>query len=182
MAARSGLRRYPRHLLESLSGRNSRCESSLGCACGASLCQFGSGGLEAVWLGHATMLLSVRSPSGRAVTVLTDPVFSDRIGVKVGQVTFGLRRLVRPALDVHQLPPIDLVLLSHAHFDHLDRPSLRRLAAGPARGATVITAEHGQTRALRVPTGDRTAVESHHRVPGLRLDALRPALGRAGGV
>ncbi|MBX3402004.1 MAG: MBL fold metallo-hydrolase [Phycisphaeraceae bacterium] len=175
MAARSGLRRYPRHLLESLS-RGSPGRVVPASVCETNLCQFGSGGIGAVWLGHATMLLSVRSPNGRAVTVLTDPVFSDRIGLKVGQVTFGLRRLIAPALEVHQLPPIDLVLLSHAHFDHLDRPSLRRLAAGPARGATVITAE--RTGKL-VPSGFRRVIELpwNHTIEcaGLRLDALRPA-------
>ncbi len=175
LAARSGLRRYPRHLLESLT-RTGAAHAETPCGCGTDLCQFGSGGIDAVWLGHATMLLSLRPPGGRTLTVLTDPVFSDRIGVKVGRVTFGLRRLIAPALDVHQLPRIDLVLLSHAHFDHLDRPSLRRLAAGPARGATVITAE--RTSRL-VPAGFRRVVElpwnRSVEFAGLRFDAVRPA-------
>jgi len=71
------------------------------------------------------------------MTILTDPVFSARVGVSVGPVTVGLRRIVAPALTFADLPPIDLILLSHAHFDHFDRPSLRRLAN---RATTVITA------------------------------------------
>ncbi len=78
--------------------------------------------LAAAWLGHATVLLRL---GGK--TVLTDPVLSRRVGLGLGLLTGGPRRLVAPALTVRQLPPIDLILLSHAHFDHLDRPTLVRL-------------------------------------------------------
>ncbi len=78
--------------------------------------------LAAAWIGHATLLLRI---GGR--TVLTDPVFSSRVGLDLGLITGGPRRLVRPALQLHELPPIDLVLVTHAHFDHLDRPTLARL-------------------------------------------------------
>lgn len=113
--------------------------------------------LGAMWIGHATMLLRVGG-----LNILTDPVLGERIGVNIGprqlgltpralrsvglaglgerSITFGLSRLVDPAIGIDDLPPIDLILLSHAHFDHLDRPSLAALAAGPARHATVITA------------------------------------------
>ena len=129
-----------------------------------------------MWVGHATVLISMQATDGRRVSLLTDPVMSDRIGVTVGQRTFGLRRLSNPALCEADLPPIDVVLLSHAHFDHLDRPTLRRLAAGPAKNATVITA--GRTSRL-VPSGFRSVVElpwSHTLEIGpLRIDSLRPA-------
>src|SRR6185312_14732720 len=45
----------------------------------------------------------------------------------LGLITCGPRRFVAPALSVRQLPKIDLILISHAHFDHLDRPTLTRL-------------------------------------------------------
>src|ERR1035438_9924999 len=80
------------------------------------------GGLHAAWLGHTTVLLKIDG-----VTVLTDPVFSTRAGISLGPVTLGLKRLVAPALSLKELPPIDLILLSHAHMDHFDLPSLRRL-------------------------------------------------------
>jgi L-ascorbate metabolism protein UlaG (beta-lactamase superfamily) len=79
-------------------------------------------GLHAAWLGHTTVLLKIDG-----TTIITDPVFSARVGIGIGPVTVGLKRLVAPALDAFELPHIDLVLLSHAHMDHLDKPSLRRL-------------------------------------------------------
>ena len=89
-------------------------------------------GLYAAWLGHATVLLKIDG-----TTILTDPVFSDRVGLNFGPLTLGLKRLVAPALKVRQLPKIDVVLLSHAHMDHFDLPSLRALES---RGTRVVTA------------------------------------------
>jgi L-ascorbate metabolism protein UlaG (beta-lactamase superfamily) len=79
--------------------------------------------LAAAWIGHATILLRVGG-----MNIITDPVFSNRVGVGLGVVTGGPTRLLAPALNLHELPPIDLILISHAHFDHLDRPTLRRLS------------------------------------------------------
>lgn len=71
------------------------------------------------------------------VTILTDPVFSQRVGIRVGPATLGIRRLVEPALAIRELPRIDVILLSHAHMDHFDIPSLRLLESS---GAAVVTA------------------------------------------
>ena len=79
-------------------------------------------GLFAAWLGHATVLLKIDG-----YTVLTDPVFSTRAGLNVGPLTLGIKRLVEPALPLENLPEVDLILLSHAHMDHFDLPSLRGL-------------------------------------------------------
>ncbi len=89
--------------------------------------------LAAAWLGHATVLLRM---SGQ--TILTDPVLSSRVGIGLGLVTAGPQRLISPALTVRQLPKIDLILISHAHFDHLDRPTLVRLP----KHIPVVTAGH----------------------------------------
>jgi L-ascorbate metabolism protein UlaG (beta-lactamase superfamily) len=78
--------------------------------------------LSGVWIGHATVLLRI---GGK--TILTDPVFSNRIGLGLMLGTLGPRRKVAPAIPLKKLPPLDLILLSHAHFDHLDRPSLAKL-------------------------------------------------------
>ena len=91
-------------------------------------------GLHAAWLGHTTVLLQADG-----ITILTDPVFSDRVGLHLGPLTVGLKRLVKPAVTPRQLPHIDLILLSHAHMDHFDIPSLRKLEH---RGTHVITAAH----------------------------------------
>jgi L-ascorbate metabolism protein UlaG (beta-lactamase superfamily) len=89
-------------------------------------------GLQAAWLGHSTVLLKIDG-----FTILTDPVFSCRVGLNFGPMTVGLKRLVAPALAVRELPRVDMVLLSHAHFDHFDMPTLRGLEN---RGTTVVTA------------------------------------------
>jgi L-ascorbate metabolism protein UlaG (beta-lactamase superfamily) len=68
--------------------------------------------LAVLWVGHATVLIQIADRF-----VLTDPVFTDT----VGQVS---KRLVEPGILVESLPPIDLVLVSHMHFDHLSLGSL----------------------------------------------------------
>lgn len=78
--------------------------------------------LAAVWIGHATVLLRMGQQ-----TILTDPVFANRIGLGLGLMTGGPVRHIAPALELGELPPLDLILVSHAHFDHLDRPTLDRL-------------------------------------------------------
>jgi L-ascorbate metabolism protein UlaG (beta-lactamase superfamily) len=88
--------------------------------------------MEAKWLGHSTVLLRIGE-----TTILTDPVFSTRIGVSIGPLTIGMKRLTPPALESWEIPRPDLILLSHAHFDHFDLPSLETLAN---KSTTVITA------------------------------------------
>jgi L-ascorbate metabolism protein UlaG (beta-lactamase superfamily) len=79
-------------------------------------------GLHAAWLGHSTVLLMLDG-----FTILTDPVFSARVGLSFGPLTIGVKRLVDIAAPMVELPPIDLILLSHAHMDHFDLPTLRQL-------------------------------------------------------
>ncbi|MGH7935742.1 MAG: MBL fold metallo-hydrolase [Chthoniobacterales bacterium] len=87
--------------------------------------------LTAAWLGHSTVLLNFFG-----VTILTDPVLFPRIGVRLPFFTIGPKRLTNPALTVRELPPVDLVLLSHAHFDHIDTRTLHRFG----KRTQVITA------------------------------------------
>lgn len=79
------------------------------------------------WLGHATVLINFYG-----VRIITDPTLFRRIGVDLGVGTLGPLRLVDCALTVAELPEIDLVLVSHAHFDHLDTASLDALRGTPA--------------------------------------------------
>jgi len=72
--------------------------------------------VTAAWLGHSTVLINFFG-----VKILTDPVLFPRIGVRVPFLfTIGPKRLTAPALRIDELPKIDVILLSHAHFDHLD--------------------------------------------------------------
>jgi len=82
------------------------------------------------WIGHATVLINFYG-----IRILTDPTLGDRCGVALGLGTAGPKRYVAPALRLKELPPIDLVLLSHAHMDHLDLASL-----SPFLGKTSIVA------------------------------------------
>ncbi|SRR5579883_1230013 len=91
-----------------------------------------SRGLYAAWIGHSTVLLQIDG-----YTILTDPIFSLKAGIHLGPMALGVRRLVRPAVSLKDLPHIDLILLSHAHMDHFDLPTLRRLCHA---GTEVITA------------------------------------------
>jgi L-ascorbate metabolism protein UlaG (beta-lactamase superfamily) len=77
-------------------------------------------GLRVTWLGHSTTLVEIDG-----VRVLTDPVW----GPRVSPVSFaGPRRFHAPPVAIEQLPPLDAVLVSHDHFDHLDYPTIRALA------------------------------------------------------
>lgn len=98
-------------------------------------------GLQAAWLGHSTVLLKIDG-----FTILTDPVFSLRVGLNIGPLTLGIKRLAEVALQPRDLPPIDLVLLSHAHMDHFDLPSLR----GLENESTSVVTAHRTADLLRV--------------------------------
>jgi L-ascorbate metabolism protein UlaG (beta-lactamase superfamily) len=82
--------------------------------------------LNVAYLGHASVLIGFRG-----TTILTDPAFFPRIGLSLGPVTIGPKRLVEAALAPGELPRLDAVLLSHAHMDSLDRPSLRSVRTAP---------------------------------------------------
>jgi N-acyl-phosphatidylethanolamine-hydrolysing phospholipase D len=74
---------------------------------------------SATWIGHATVLVQ-----SAGLNILTDPVFSER----ASPVTFlGPRRAQPPGIALADLPPIDVVLVSHNHYDHLDRLSAVQL-------------------------------------------------------
>lgn len=70
------------------------------------------------WLGHAAFLMRMQG-----ATLLTDPYLSERAGFLV----FGPKRFVPAALSVAQLPPIDLLLISHNHYDHLDAATVEAM-------------------------------------------------------
>lgn len=77
-------------------------------------------GLRVTWLGHSTLLVEIDG-----VRVLTDPVW----GQRVSPLAFaGPKRFHPPPAPLASLPPLDAVIISHDHYDHLDRPTIRALA------------------------------------------------------
>jgi N-acyl-phosphatidylethanolamine-hydrolysing phospholipase D len=90
----------------------------------------GDSGFSATWIGHSTVLLQFGG-----VNILTDPVFSQRA---FPVQWMGPRRVMDPALSVDSLPPLDVVLLSHSHYDHLDRPAVKRIAKKQPRTTWIV--------------------------------------------
>ena len=70
------------------------------------------------WIGHATLLIQTQG-----LNILTDPVYAER----AGPFGFGPQRVTRPGVAFDDLPPIDVVLVSHNHYDHMDLSALQRI-------------------------------------------------------
>jgi L-ascorbate metabolism protein UlaG (beta-lactamase superfamily) len=128
--------------------------------------------LAVLWVGQSTMLVQL----GRH-RVLTDPVFSEIIAGVV-------RRQYEPGLRAEEVPSLDATVISHLHFDHLDRPSLRAL---DRKTPTVLLpiggrawAPHGHPRRTEISAWQRweshglviTAVPAVHQSDRFGLDAL----------
>lgn len=130
--------------------------------------QWGEAPIAACWIGQATTLLRIAG-----TTILTDPHFRERSGFKVGSRMIGRARATQLPLHIHELPDVDLILLSHAHFDHWDKVSLRKLANPHT---TVIVPS--RTRRL-VPAGFKRVIEMPNdralKFGQLRVHALQPA-------
>ncbi|MBM3546030.1 MAG: hypothetical protein FJX54_03685 [Alphaproteobacteria bacterium] len=77
-------------------------------------------GLRATWLGHSTVLIEIGG-----LRVLTDPVWGNRASPSR---LIGPKRFQPIPVPLRQMPPIDLVVISHDHYDHLDYPTIRELA------------------------------------------------------
>jgi L-ascorbate metabolism protein UlaG (beta-lactamase superfamily) len=92
-----------------------------------------NGEMGVTFIGHASFFLQVGGEN-----ILVDPNFARWL--------FVLKRLRKPGVKMNDLPPIDLVLITHAHFDHLHRPSLRALVQHTKRwrgsAPTVVVPEH----------------------------------------
>jgi L-ascorbate metabolism protein UlaG (beta-lactamase superfamily) len=136
------------------------------------------------WLGHATVLINFYG-----LRILTDPVLFRRIGVDLGVGSLGPLRLVQCALPGDDLPEIDVVLVSHAHFDHLDTPSLGVVRGKPVAVMAMSTADllprrgysavhelaWGQSQTVTTPHGDLSvrAIEVKHWGARIRRDSWR---------
>ncbi len=123
--------------------------------------------MNAQWLGHSTVLLEIDGQR-----IITDPVLSNRIGVYMGLGNIGPKRITAPALHTTQLPPIDLILLSHAHMDHFDIPTLRRLESPDT---AVVTALHTSDllRVRKYKSVHELAWNEHVQIGSLRIRAIQ---------
>lgn len=90
--------------------------------------------LEVYWIGHATVFIRFYDK-----WIITDPNFSTTTGIII-------KRFIEPGIDLEKLNKLDVILISHTHFDHLDQSSLRRLKGSkhllaPEGGVTYIPGE-----------------------------------------
>jgi L-ascorbate metabolism protein UlaG (beta-lactamase superfamily) len=69
------------------------------------------------WIGHSTFLIQIDN-----LNIITDPVYAKMMGFR--------KRLTEPGIPLKDLPPIDVVLISHAHYDHLDFPTVKKIGRG----------------------------------------------------
>jgi L-ascorbate metabolism protein UlaG (beta-lactamase superfamily) len=119
----------------------------------------GDGEIGVTFIGHATVLVRMDG-----VTILTDPILSDRI--------FVLKRLVAPGIPEGGIPPLDVVLVSHGHHDHLDVATHRRLRKSDT---VVLTAENlgdllgraGYAEVVEMPWGHERTIK------GVKITSLR---------
>jgi L-ascorbate metabolism protein UlaG (beta-lactamase superfamily) len=119
--------------------------------------------MVATWVGHATVLIQTQG-----LNILTDPIWSDRSG----PLGFGPKRVAEPGISFDDLPKIDLVVVSHNHYDHMDLSTIKRLQARDKPlivtslgndalipGATAL--DWGQRKTLR-PGVDVVVTRNHH--------------------
>ena len=79
------------------------------------------------WIGHATFLIKLGN-----TTIITDPLFSKN----AGPLIFGPKRYVDPAINLKKIPEVNLFLLTHNHYDHLDYRTIKKF---PYKEAEVLT-------------------------------------------
>ena len=119
------------------------------------------------WIGHASVLIQTQG-----LNILTDPVWADR----AGPLGLGPKRVAMPGVAFDDLPPIDLVLVSHNHYDHLDQRTLQRLwrrdhprivtslgndSVIASSGAQATALDWGQRATIR-PGIDVAVTRNHH--------------------
>jgi L-ascorbate metabolism protein UlaG (beta-lactamase superfamily) len=114
-------------------------------------------GLRATWLGHSTVLLEVDG-----ARLLTDPVWGDRVSPSS---RVGPKRFHPAPVAVEALPPLDAVIISHDHYDHLDYPTIRRLLACQSAPFITSLGVGAHLEAWGVPTTRIVELDWWERVP-----------------
>jgi L-ascorbate metabolism protein UlaG (beta-lactamase superfamily) len=163
-AVKSGFRRYPRAIYQSIIPPQGTDEPI---HLPEVLHQLAPHDLALLWLGHASVLAQVND-----VTIAVDPVLSERIGMRIKKKTIGIPRLIPAPVSAESLIGSNLVLITHAHFDHLDKPTLEAMSSPET---TVIT----PTRCSKlIPPGFKEVIElksgSSFLYNGLKILAIEP--------
>lgn len=120
-------------------------------------------GMVATWVGHATVLVQAAG-----INILTDPIWSDHASPLP---PFGPRRIAPPGIRFDDLPRIDLIVLSHNHYDHMDLPTLKRLWE---RDRPRIVTSLGNDTILKAHGIPSTALDWGQSVSGAALNGLAP--------
>ena len=120
-------------------------------------------GMTATWVGHATVLVQAAG-----LNILTDPIWSDHASPFP---PLGPKRVAQPGIRFDDLPKIDLIVLSHNHYDHMDLPTLKRLWA---RDRPKIVTSLGNDTILKHHGIPATALDWGQSVSGAALSGLAP--------
>ncbi|WP_293979545.1 MBL fold metallo-hydrolase [Sphingobium sp.] len=120
-------------------------------------------GMVATWVGHATVLVQAAG-----LNILTDPIWSDYASPFP---PFGPRRVAQVGIRFGDLPRIDLIVISHNHYDHMDLPTLKRLWE---RDRPRIVTSLGNDTILKQADIPATALDWGQSVSGAALNGLAP--------
>ncbi len=165
-AVKSGFRRYPKAIYESLKPTNDPNDPI---HLPQILHDLAHHNLAILWLGHGSVLAQIDD-----VTIAVDPVLSQRIGMRIKNKTIGIPRLTPAPVSPESLIGTNLLLITHAHFDHLDKPTLEGMRSDtttvivPHRCAKLIPAGFERIIELRpgasvtLDTLTITAIEPKH--------------------
>lgn len=118
-------------------------------------------GMRATWVGHATVLVQAAG-----INILTDPIWSDYASPLP---PIGPKRVARPGVEFDDLPKIDLIVVSHNHYDHMDIPTLKKLWA---RDRPKIVTSLGNDSILKANGIPATALDWGQSVSGAELAGL----------
>jgi L-ascorbate metabolism protein UlaG (beta-lactamase superfamily) len=163
-AVKSGFRRYPRAIYDSFK-KSSDTNDPIHLP--EILHELVHHDLAVLWLGHGSVVGQVDD-----VTVTVDPVLSDRIGMRIKGRTIGISRLIPAPVSPESLIGSDIVLITHAHFDHLDKPTLE----GMKSDSTIVITPVRCSKLI--PSGFEQVIElkpgTTIKVKGLCITAIEP--------
>jgi len=163
-AIKSSLRRYPRAIYQSIKDSCPECEPI---HLPQILSELAHHDLAVLWLGHGSVVAQLDE-----ITISVDPVLSQRIGMRIKNRTIGIPRLTPAPVSPESLIGTNILLITHAHFDHLDKPTLEAMRSD----STAVVVPH--RCAKLIPSGFERVVElapgSTIELKGLTISAIEP--------